>query len=167
MLESTAAVLSPPKLQKPAALCPWTIGCDEARVSQLQFWCPMLRRRLFTWITLYCFAVATALPGFAAVLPDEAGSLSIVICSADGFKTLEIAATDDTHGPENHPRCDPCQIHCGIGTASQTGDWTVSQAGRHKERSRPLRQTIHRIATPGPRLPRGPPSLPGHSFRQA
>lgn len=130
----------------------------------------MVRQRIAAWISLCCFAAAVVLPGFAAALPADDGRVSIVICSPDGLKTIEIAQSeidqnDDLSDARTHPRCDLCQIHCGMGEATQFSGWAFPQSWRPAEISRPADLKTAKLVTHDQGLPRGPPEL-DHPFSQ-
>ncbi len=118
----------------------------------------MVLQRLAAWIALLCFATMVALPGFAAFLPQDDGTISIVICSPDGLKTIEIAEESDRGTAENHPRCDVCKIHCGIGAVTQLSGWVFPQSGQSSKTERPSDVKVARPLTVEQRLPRGPPA---------
>lgn len=117
----------------------------------------MFFRRLAAWIALCCFATTVALPGFAAALPQDDGTISIVICSPEGFKTIEIAGENDRPDTQNHPRCDVCKIHCGLGAITQVNGWTFPQSGQPVKRDRPSDEKVASPLAVEPQFPRGPP----------
>lgn len=117
----------------------------------------MLLQRLAAWIALCCFATTVALPGFAAAVPQDDGTISIVICSPDGFKTIEIAEESDRQDTQNHPRCDVCKIHCGLGAVTQVRGWTFPQSGQSTKMDRPSDVKVASPLAVEPQLPRGPP----------
>lgn len=118
----------------------------------------MLRHRIAALITLCCFAAAVALPGFAAALPKEDGTISIVICSAGGLKTIEVPQKSDEPDVETHLRCDVCQFHCGLGTATQLSGWTFPRSAIVIRTLRPSDLKTTRLVAADQRLPRGPPA---------
>ncbi len=91
------------------------------------------------------------------MLPKEDGSISIVICSADGFKTIEIEQASENPKTETHPRCDVCHIHCGMGIGVQLAGWAFPQAGLDEQQLIPQTFTRPLAVALGPKLPRGPP----------
>ena len=117
----------------------------------------MPRHRIVAFIALCCFAVASALPSFAAVLPANDGTVSIVICSADGFKTIEIEESGNGSADETRHLCDVCQIHCGMGTAAQLIGWAFPTGQAPEKTARLTDLQIPLLVAVDPKLPRGPP----------
>lgn len=117
----------------------------------------MFRRRFIAFLALCCFAVASALPSFAAVLPAKDGTISIVICSGDGFKTIEIEDEQGDSTDETRHLCDVCQIHCGVGPTAQLTGWTFPQERGRQQAARPDDHRISFLLAGDPKLPRGPP----------
>ncbi len=142
----------------PAALCPWFLWFERDRLRRLSFRCLMLRQRIAALITLCCFAAAMMLPGFAAAMPKEDGTISIVICSAGGLKTIEVPQESDEPDVETHLRCDVCQFHCGLGAATQLSGWTIPRSGIVIRTLRPSDLKMTRLVAADQRLPRGPPA---------
>lgn len=124
----------------------------------------MLPRRLIAVLALCCFAVTSAMPGFAAILPAGDGTISIVICSPDGFKTIEVEDEDGSSSDETQHLCDVCQIHCGTGPIVQLHGWSFPQQQGQQQMARPADSRTTLLLAVTPRLPRGPPqSVPGRS----
>lgn len=117
----------------------------------------MLRHRIIAVLALYCIAVASALPGFAAFLPASDGSISIVICSPDGFKTIEVADEDQRSAHESQHLCDVCQLHCGTGPTVQLQGWAFPQEQGQTQTARPDKLPLFLLVAGAPKLPRGPP----------
>ena len=117
----------------------------------------MLRHRVIAVLMLCCFAVASALPGFAAVLPVKDGTISIVICSGDGFKTIEVEDEDQSEADETQHLCDVCQIHCGIGPTVQLPGWAFPHEQGRAQTTQPDDLQTPLLVAGDPKLPRGPP----------
>ncbi len=118
----------------------------------------MFHRRLSLWITIFCFAVSSALPGFAAILPSEGGTMTIVICSPDGLKSIEIAQDgDEDSDTAGHLECDVCYFSCSFGKIAHLNGWLFPQDGESIQATRPSDLKVTWRASSDQKLPRGPP----------
>ena len=119
----------------------------------------MFPRRLSVWITIFCFAVSAALPSFAAILPADDGRITIVICSPDGLKSIEIEQDgDEGSGAAQHPECDVCAFSCSIGKAAHLNGWMFPQDGETLQTTRPADLKVTWRESVDRQLPRGPPA---------